>query len=72
MKIDGTRATELQEYLVGCGYTHWDKGGIQYGSLNMGWDGTTDVSYSKKQIGKHVHLMAHDKTNGFLYAIVSQ
>jgi len=72
MKVGREKVTDLKNYLVRCGYTKWVEGGIQYGSLNMGWDSTTKIYYSKKQIGRHVHIMAYDMTNDLLYAIVSQ
>jgi hypothetical protein len=72
MKVDPSRTNDLRKYLVEQGFQEWRRGGIQYGSLNTGWDGSNVVFYSKKQIGKHVQIMAHDTTDNLLYAIDSQ
>lgn len=72
MSIESGKLNSVKDYLAKFGYTEWTLGGLQYGSLNMGWDSSTDLYYSKKRIGKNVQIVAYDETNNLLYAIVSQ
>ena len=72
MKADPSRANDVRKYLAEQGFQEWRRGGIQYGSLDVGWDGSDIVFYSKKQLGKHVHVIAHNTTGDVLYFIDSQ
>jgi hypothetical protein len=72
MKIGQSKFQELKLYLYYHGYKEWKEGGLQYGSLNMGWDGSAPLIYSFKKFHGHVHIVAYDEKNQLFYAIVSQ
>jgi hypothetical protein len=69
MKIGQSKFLELKPYLHYHGYKEWEEGGVQYGSLNMGWDRTAPLQYSMKKFQGHVHIVAYDKRNQLFYAI---
>jgi len=72
MHVENGKLDTIIEYLEDNGYSKWEKGSVQYGSLNVGGNTSDEVYYSKKRTGKNVDIMAYDKKSGFLYAIVSQ
>lgn len=62
----------IKGYLVYNGFDEWRTGGIQYGSLNIGWEGKDDLIYSLKKFSGRVHVAAYDYNDCVLYLIVSQ
>jgi hypothetical protein len=71
-RIAEKKFDDLKDYLALNGFQRWEFGGVQYGSVNIGWDETTNVAYSKKKFSGHVHIIVYDQTNSSLYMIVSQ
>lgn len=63
---------DVKSYLESYGFQEWNVGGVQYGSINIGWDETTNVAYSLKKFSGHVHIVVYDQTNSNIYLIVSQ
>jgi hypothetical protein len=72
MKIQKSKFESLKIYLYGHGYETWEAGGLQFGSLNIGWDGLVHLQYSIRKFDGHVHIVAYDQTNRTFYTIVSQ
>jgi hypothetical protein len=72
MKLQKSKFESLKIYLYSHGYEKWESGGLQFGSLNIGWDGLIHLQYSLRKFDGHVHIVAYDQTNGIFYAIVSQ
>lgn len=72
MEIEESHFNDLRTYLYGQGYRKWEAGGLQYGSLDIGWDGSSLVQYSLRKFSGHVHIIAYDSTKHLIYAIVSQ
>jgi hypothetical protein len=62
----------LRKSLSNYGYNEWEEGGLQYGSVNIGWLSDDRVFYSTKQVGKHELIIAIDEHNHIMYAIVAQ
>lgn len=72
MRIKIDKIDDLKYYLFTRGYEEWKEGGIQFGSLETGWDGTAAVQYSIRKFGGNSHLVAYDSTNHLIYAIVCE
>lgn len=71
LKIKGD-IDDVKNYFALYGFKEWSVGGVQYGSINIGWDETTNVVYSLKKFSGHVHIVVYDQTNSYLYIIRSQ
>jgi hypothetical protein len=72
MRINVDKADDLMSYFAGLGYSNWTRGGVQFGSIDMGWEASSEVYYSEKEVGISNHYLVHDRENNVLFAIASQ
>lgn len=63
---------DVKNYFESYGFQEWKIGGVQYGSINIGWDKTTNVAYSMKKFSGHVHIVVYDQTNSNIFIVKSQ